>query len=157
MANTHELLSRGNWTGTGLRELVETALGPHVARSGAAIVVNGPDIKLTPAAASTLGMIFYELATNAVKYGGLSDQSGHVDISWLTEKVHEGERLVLKWTEIGGPSPGKEASEGFGTAFVKRSVEYELSGSVDLRLEPGGLTCTVSMPLKGNIQSATAT
>jgi two-component system CheB/CheR fusion protein len=154
MAATHELLSRGNWTGAGLRDLIETAVGPHLPKAGPGLVMNGPDITLSPAAISTLGMVIYELATNAVKYGGLSVPGGRVEISWSREPRPDGPQLLLTWEEIGGPALAFPLKEGFGTAFMKRSVEYEMNGSVVLAPRPTGLHCTVSFPLHGNLQNS---
>ena len=82
MAATHELLSRGNWRGAQLKELIETALRSHVSLEGGNVEVHGPDVLMMPNGASTLGMVFYELATNAVKYGALAGPGGHLDVSW---------------------------------------------------------------------------
>jgi two-component system CheB/CheR fusion protein len=67
MADTHELLSRGNWTGARLRVLIEAALGPELGRDNPAIALHGADLVLAPGTAATLGLVFYELATNAMK------------------------------------------------------------------------------------------
>jgi len=82
MAGTHELLSRSNWAGADLRALVETALRSHASLDGDTLAIKGPDLLIAPAAASTLGMVFYELATNAAKYGGLAGPGGRVEVSW---------------------------------------------------------------------------
>jgi two-component system CheB/CheR fusion protein len=152
MADTHELLSRGNWTGARLRALIEAALGPQVGDDNPAVGLNGADLMLAPATASTLGLVFYELATNATKYGSLSETGGRVDVAWRTESS-DGDRLVLIWAESGGPAPISPLKDGFGTAFVKRVVEYELGGSADLQLAPDGVRWRLTFPLDGNVQS----
>ena len=156
MAATHELLSRENWTGAGLRPLLEASVASHLPKGGNGLVADGPDILLAPTAASTLGMVFYELATNAAKYGSLSAPNGHVDVSWRTEDPAGDGRFVVNGVEVGGPMVKGSLNEGFGTAFVKRSVEYELNGKADLQPEPAGLHCTISFPLKGNVQRTPA-
>jgi len=151
MAATHELLSHGNWTGASLRALIGSALQAHLGKDGTAVTLGGPDLILTPAAASTLGMVFYELATNATKYGSLT-ADGRVGVTWRLEREAEGEAVVINWAEIDGPAVNGPIDEGFGTGFVKRSIEYELGGTA--RPQPGaaGLRWTISFPLQRNVQ-----
>jgi two-component system, chemotaxis family, CheB/CheR fusion protein len=151
MATTHELLSRGNWTGAGLKELASAALQSHLGKDSHAIGLNGPDLLLTPNAAATLGLVFYELATNAAKYGSLS-ADGRVDIDWRVDRNPGGDRLAIEWSETGGPAIDGPIEEGFGTGFIKRSTEYELNGTADLQLGPAGLRWTLTFPLQRNIQ-----
>ena len=84
MAATHDLLSHGNWTGAGLRALIGAALQAHLGKESPRVTLGGPDLTLTPGTASTLGLVFYELATNATKYGSLS-ADGRVDVTWRIE------------------------------------------------------------------------
>jgi len=53
----------------------------------------------------------------------------------------------LDWQERGGPAVSPPTRRGFGTRLVERSIEADLSGHVDLRFEPGGLVCRISIPL----------
>jgi len=151
MAATHELLSRGNWTGAGLRALIEAALQSHLGKESPKVTLGGPDLTLTPSAASTLGLVFYELATNATKYGSLS-ADGQVGVLWRVEPGAAGETVAIEWTETDGPPVKKPIEEGFGTGFVKRSIEYELSGTASVQLDPVGLRWSISFPLQSNVQ-----
>jgi two-component system CheB/CheR fusion protein len=151
MAATHELLSHGNWTGAGLRALIEAAVQSHLGKGSTIVTLDGPDLILTPSAASTLGLVFYELATNATKYGSLSGD-GRVAIAWRVEPSASGESVVIDWVESGGPPVKAPIKEGFGTGFVKRSIEYELSGTASEQLEHAGLRWTVMFPLHHNVQ-----
>jgi two-component system CheB/CheR fusion protein len=153
MAATHELLSRANWRGAPLAELVETALRGHVALDSAAIAVKGPDVLMTPSAAATLGMVLYELATNAVKYGALSHPAGHLAVSWRLEGSLPADRVTLTWTESGGTTPPKELAGGFGVNFVKRSFEYEMQGTAGMEPIDGGLRWTLQFPISQNVQN----
>ena len=152
MAATHELLSHGNWTGADLRALIEAALQSHLGKESPRVKLGGPDLTLTPSAASTLGLVFYELTTNATKYGSLS-ADGQVGVVWRVEPgAAGGGPVAIEWTEIGGPPVKAPIEEGFGTGFVKRSIEYELSGAASVQLEPAGLRWSISFPLQGNVQ-----
>ena len=127
MATTHELLSHGNWTGASLRALIEAALQSHLGHDRTTVALRGPDLTLTPSAASTLGLVFYELATNATKYGSLS-ADGQVAVAWRVDGPPELGSVVIDWIESDGPPVNGPIEPGFGTSFVTRSIEYELNG-----------------------------
>jgi two-component system CheB/CheR fusion protein len=151
MATTHDLLSRTNWTGADLQQLVETVLRGQSPAPGA-VAVTGPEVVLTPNTASTLGMVLYELATNAAKYGALSEAKGRIEVSWRLIRSADGDRLALDWREIDGPPPPGSIAEGFGTGFIRRSVEYELQGMAAMEPAPNGLRWVLEFPLEGNVQ-----
>ena len=151
MATTHELLSHGNWTGASLRALIEAALQSHHGKENTTVTLGGADLILAPSAASTLGLVFYELATNATKYGSLS-ADGRVGIAWRVEPAASGDAVVIDWAESDGPAVKGPIKEGFGTGFVKRSIEYELSGTANLQLDGAGLRWSITFPLQSNVQ-----
>jgi two-component system CheB/CheR fusion protein len=151
MAATHELLSQANWTGADLRQLLETTLRGQNPSAGA-IHIDGPAVLLTPAAASTLGMVVYEMATNAAKYGALSSARGRIEIGWTVVRDAAGDRLGLCWTELAGPPVPTAIADGFGVAFIKGGVEYELQGSAIAEPRPAGLRWALEFPLKGNVK-----
>jgi two-component sensor histidine kinase len=90
-------------------------------------------------------MTFHELATNAAKHGALSSKSGKVDVRWRREEC--GERLVLCWTERGGPRTGPPARRGFGRTLLERALKAELSGDVDLQFQSEGVQCELRVPM----------
>ena len=152
MARTHDLLTRGSWQGAGLEETIANMLRPYLSSDGNNIRMEGPDFALESGTATTLGMVFYELATNAAKYGALSTRGGHIDIRWRFEQVDDQDGVSLVWEESGGPAVKADAAEGFGTMFVRRSVEYEISGHVKLELRPTGVHCVIEFPLRRNVR-----
>ncbi len=156
MGRTHDLLTEGTWSGTSLRSLLETALEPHASPERDNVELTGPDVRLTSGQATTLGMVFHELATNASKYGALSNAGGHVAISWkLLDSDPSGHRcLELSWMEHRGPLIGSSRSSGFGTGFILRSVEYELTGKASLDFLPEGVRCTIKFPLADEFYQA---
>jgi len=151
MAATHELLSQANWAGADLRQLLETTLRGQNPSAGA-IHIDGPAVLLTPATASTLGMVVYEMATNAAKYGALSSARGRIEIGWTVVRDAAGDRLGLCWTELAGPPVPAAIADGFGVAFIKGGVEYELQGSAVVEPRPAGLRWELEFPLKGNVK-----
>jgi two-component system CheB/CheR fusion protein len=158
MSRTHDLLAGGSWGGVSLKSLIEVALEPYVAAGRGNISLSGPDIRLTPNATTTLGMVFHELATNAAKYGALSVAGGTVEVSWntLAGGLANQQLVQLSWVEQGGPPVDKTALAGFGTSLMTRSIEHELLGKVALEPSPVGLRCTMTFPTAGNLDEAAA-
>jgi two-component system CheB/CheR fusion protein len=142
MARTHELLSSSNWAGADLGKLLRATLKSYTGKSR--IVTEGRPFRLNPSATATLGMVFFELASNAAKYGALSADKGRVEITWRVRKAGS---LSIKWKEVGGPAVKKAPKRNFGTNFIQQSLEYELGGTVDLRFSPSGLECLLEVPL----------
>jgi two-component sensor histidine kinase len=94
-----------------------------------------------------LAMALHELATNAVKYGALSNRSGTVDVSWTVQNGSTPPRLVLQWKEDGGPRVVAPRRRGFGSRLIERSLAQDLDGQVDIAFAPTGVVCTVSAPV----------
>jgi two-component system CheB/CheR fusion protein len=152
MGRTHDLLSSGVWTGAGMKSLVLAALEPFAAGDGSNVLLDGPEIRIGSNAASTLGMVFHELATNAAKYGALSKAGGRVEVSWRVLPHDDAGQLRLTWEERDGPPVDPSGQPGFGVSFIERSVEYELSGSARVELAPAGVRCLVTIPLAENVE-----
>ncbi len=148
MGRTHDLLTGGAWSGANLRSLLETALEPQ-ATGRTDIVLDGPEVRLASDIATTLGMVFHELATNASKYGALSKSGGRIEIHWrlLDADTANPRRVELSWSEHEGPPVSAPKLLGFGAGFITRSVEYELAGKATLDFAPDGLRCTIEFPL----------
>jgi two-component sensor histidine kinase len=83
------------------------------------------------------------LATNAVKYGALSNDVGTVAVEWSVW----GSELQLTWRESGGPTVGRPGPPGFGTRIVTRNLAAEFNGAVDLQHNPAGIVLTLTAPL----------
>ncbi|MFI5029735.1 MAG: CheR family methyltransferase [Reyranellales bacterium] len=152
MARTHELLSRSNWAGAPVGDLVESTLRSLVSLEPGAFKAQGPEVLLTPNAAATLGMVIYELATNAVKYGGLAQPPGRLDVHWQLAGPQQNGRVELVWTESGGRDVPRDLTPGFGLNFITRSIEYEMQGKAEREPAPGGLRWTIEFPVAQNVQ-----
>lgn len=107
---------------------------------------------MTPNAAATLGMVFYELATNAVKYGALAVGNGHLDIAWQVHGTADNACVKLVWIESGGTTVPADIAAGFGVTFIRRTTEYELRGSAEMEPVPGGLRWALEFPMAQNVQ-----
>ncbi|MHC2291708.1 HWE histidine kinase domain-containing protein [Bradyrhizobium barranii] len=148
LSRSHDLLTREKWESAGLLDIVHDALEPFGVSGGRAdrIVITGENVRFPPKSALALGIAFNELATNAVKYGALSNAVGSVQISWTAE-TPAGKRLVLSWSERGGPPVAPPAHKGFGSRVLERGLAHELEGEVQLDYRPSGLICTMDIPL----------
>jgi PAS domain S-box-containing protein len=147
LANAHALLSRSHWQGADVAELVRTVLAP-CGRDGNT-VIDGPQLDLAPDAAQTVAMVLHELATNAAKYGALSNRIGQVSVRWrLQSNGTELPGLVLEWREAGGPDVGPAGASGYGTSVIRDLIPYELDGTVDYVHARDGVRCRVKVPAK---------
>ena len=82
LSRVHDVLTRESWDGADMGEIVAQALEPFGDPGGKRLRFEGPSVRLSPRAALALSMAFQELATNAVKYGSLSNGTGSVRIGW---------------------------------------------------------------------------
>jgi light-regulated signal transduction histidine kinase (bacteriophytochrome) len=142
MAKAHSLLSQSRWEGVTLQSLLMEELGPYI-RDHLAFEIAGPDLVLTSKSALALSLAIHELATNAAKYGALSDPNGRVSIKWdLTEQGG----VELSWTESGGPVVIPPTRRGFGSTLIERALAMETNGTASLRYLAGGVVCDVALP-----------
>ncbi|QND44492.1 PAS domain S-box protein (plasmid) [Rhizobium lusitanum] len=146
LSRSHDLLTRENWEGAGLLDLVKAALEPFGIGNGRSehFIITGRNIRVSPKVALALGIAFHELATNAVKYGAFSNRAGSVMISWTIEPSPEGKRLHLRWQEKDGPPVTYPSRKGFGSRVIERGLAHELEGTVDLDYRPEGIVCTIN-------------
>jgi len=110
------------------------------------ILLDGPALHIWPGAAKKLGMAFHELATNAGKYGALSNNGGQVHITWQCGSGKD-YGFVFDWREIGGPAVETPKRTGFGSLVSGSMLEGRLSGSVEADYAPEGLRWRLRCPL----------
>jgi two-component system CheB/CheR fusion protein len=109
-------------------------------------VLSGPPVVLNPRISATLGMVLYEMASNAAKYGALASETGSLNVEWNLPR-DRGRRLTLTWKEkVDHPVP-RPSKVGFGTSFIERSLAYELAGTASLTFEADGLRSVLEVPL----------
>ena len=91
-------------------------------------------------------MAVHELATNAIKYGALSNDRGKIVVGWVT--VQEGSRsyFEMTWTEVDGPPVKPPAHRGFGRKVIERMAAEAVQGEVDYRFDPDGVRWTLRAP-----------
>jgi PAS domain S-box-containing protein len=119
LSRAHSLTMAGSLSAeqqpsSGLHALIGAILQPFRETEGdGSIVITGEDGELGAEQVTPLALLLYELATNAVKYGGLSVPTASVTIR--SRSTPEG--LTIEWKERGGPPVG-EISTGFGGKLI---------------------------------------
>jgi PAS domain S-box-containing protein len=124
LAAGQDLLVKNEWTGVELSELVRSQLAYFADAIGTRIKLAGPPMMVTSSAAQTLGMALHELATNAGKYGALSNAQGMVTIEWSLRQGRDGnQRFAMAWSESGGPPAGRPDRKGFGSTVIDSMID----------------------------------
>jgi len=130
----------------GLAGLLEQTMSPYSANGTAQVLAAGPDLELKPSLALALHLVFHELATNAEKYGALSSPNGRVKIEWEIGPAFNARRkLVIVWTEQGGPGVKSPQRRGFGSRLIEKILAGH--GGVRLDFSPTGLSCFMLIDL----------
>ena len=92
-----------------------------------------------------MAMVLHELVTNAAKYGALST-NGRVSIRWRWQ-LNGSYGLAFCWQELGGPAVVALSNSGYGMSLIREAIPYELGGTVDLAITPGGVRCELEIPV----------
>ncbi|MGH6677778.1 MAG: PAS domain-containing protein [Bradyrhizobium sp.] len=129
--------------GTTVGAVVEAVLRPYDDGTSR-IVVSGPDVPVGAKAVTSLALALHETATNAAKYGALSEPDGSIHVAWKAL----GDDLHLEWRETGGPAiEAPPKSNGFGSMLTERSITHQLNGKVKHDWRRNGLTLELTVPL----------
>lgn len=133
LASANELLTAARWRGAAIDHIAAAELGALAPRQTS---WDGPELFLTPRAANALSLALHELATNAVKFGALSVESGHVELRW--KRLPEG-GFELSWSESGGPTVSPPVRRGFGSTLLEQVTGRELNGEAAIEYRPSGV------------------
>ncbi len=143
LAAGHDLLTRQNWEGATIVDLVSDATAAYADPPGR-ITAGGDHVLLTPKAAISLGMALHELGTNAAKYGSLSTAEGKVAIRW---RLSDNRRFDFEWRESGGPPVSPPKRHGFGLRMIERALTTDLQGKVTVDFAADGIVCRIEAAL----------
>ncbi|MCW6508096.1 sensor histidine kinase [Lichenifustis flavocetrariae] len=147
LAASHELLAAQDWHGAHIEELIKGQFGDAFEQFRTRVILHGESVFVKPEAAQNIGLALNELATNAIRYGALSNQDGQVDVTWGIEESEEHDRrLRITWNEFGGPAVAPPRRQGFGRKVVERVAASALDGSVSLTFAPSGLQWSLRIP-----------
>jgi PAS domain S-box-containing protein len=139
IARAQEFVASGKSGGAPLRELVEGQLATFAARAK----IDGPPVYAGAPFAQMFALVIHELATNAAKYGSLSQPRGHVVISWEVQDGPSEPQLAFSWVERNGPPVAAPAHQGFGS----RLISAALAGTPRIAFASQGFEYTVDVPL----------
>lgn len=142
LALAHDVLTHENWQGASLGEVVAGALQRFRTGEGTRISMSGPHIRLNPRAALAFSMALHELATNALKYGALSTESGQVIVNWDCDGI-PADALWLRWEEHNGPPVKAPTRTGFGSRMIERMLVGEIGGQAKVDYRPRGIVCRI--------------
>jgi len=136
LSKAHDLLITDRWDCAPLTAVIEAAIEPFQRDR---FRLEGPDVGLNASTSLHISLALHELATNAAKYGALSNRTGRIRVRW---KPMRSDRLMLAWQEQDGPPVVPPKRKGFGSILIEHAFE-----SVRFRYAPRGLTCSFHAPL----------
>lgn len=151
LSRTHDVLTVESWEGARLHQVAKRALEPFASKDSR-VSIEGPDVWLTPKQALALSMALHELATNATKYGALSNEAGSVVVNWVVAPLDMLRELVLTWTERDGPPVFQPTRKGFGTRLIQRNLAHDLGGEATIEYRPNGVVSVIRSPIEANRQ-----
>jgi two-component sensor histidine kinase len=139
LSATDDLILKAHGSGASISDIVSAELSPYeISR----ITFDGPNIQLLPKLALMMALLVHELATNAAKYGALSNPTGTVSISWsVLDSI-----LEFHWSEKGGPTVSQPTRRGFGLQLLSRALD-QFDGTAELEFRPAGLECRMKARL----------
>ncbi len=148
LAEAHNLLSKEKWRGSELQDVIGRVLQPYLLNNPERVRMSGPHVPLSPRMAVVLSMIVHEIATNAAKYGALSNDTGTVRLDWEILAETAGPKLRLIWAEAGGPPVTAPVKRGFGSRLIERSARDQLGGEATVDFLPRGVVYTITCSLE---------
>ncbi len=108
------------------------------------VVITGVDPTLTGGSVTHIALLVNELATNAAKYGALSQADGMIHVACSAALLH----LRIIWSESGGPPlEERERTEGFGSQFCRAVISRQLGGAMTRTWRHEGLIVQLTIPL----------
>ena len=147
LSNAHDILTAEVWSSAQVFDIV-LATVDNLSLDPARVEIGGEGVRLGPRAALQLSLALHELATNACKYGSLSNDLGRVHIRWSVDRA-DPPRFRFSWQERGGPLVVEPAVRGFGSRLIERATSVAFAGDVAFRFDPEGVLWTIDAPLAG--------
>ncbi|MBT4523676.1 MAG: PAS domain-containing protein [Phycisphaerae bacterium] len=146
LAVAHSTLAKSHWSGAWMRDVLQLTLQPYMSGTVERMRFEGPDVELPGMLARPMCMIIHELATNAVKYGSLSNANGTVLITMSHDTAKNS--LRISWQEFDGPAVSSVITPGTGTSLLEGLVDHEMDGVISLEYKVDGLVCQITVPLE---------
>jgi PAS domain S-box-containing protein len=143
LANVCSLFVATRWIGAELSAIATQELAPYSEVHWERVLIDGPQILLEPGVAQAIAVMLHELATNAAKYGALSQPDGQVCLKWSHAAD---DQLRLLWTERGGPDVQEPTRNGVGSRIIEGMIT-QLKGKVSFDWRKDGLVCEITLPV----------
>ncbi|MCW2316480.1 PAS domain S-box-containing protein [Rhodoblastus acidophilus] len=152
LAASQNLLIHSEWMGVDVAELVRAQLSAFRDQLDGRIRLGGPKLRVCASAAQAIGMALHELATNAAKYGALSNNDGVVRIEWGVAAAEPGLAFEMQWRESGGPEVMAPTRRGFGQKVMVEMVERAVRGEVEVAYRADGLNWRLRAPTETTLE-----
>ena len=149
LARAHDLLVQTEWKGARLEDIVAAELAPFAGRCR----FEGPDLVVEASAVQTFALLLHELATNAAKYGALSNENGGVAVTWAMVGLGSDKRLRFRWLERGGPPVQPPSCEGFGSALLRAAIPGNLETEPRLSFDAAGFAYEIEVPVEAIVRA----
>ncbi|ACK50355.1 signal transduction histidine kinase [Methylocella silvestris BL2] len=148
LAKTHAVMTDELDQCVSFEHLLIQELGLYAGNGRNRVHLKGPPVELPSQIAVPLGMAVHELTTNAVKFGSLAFESGHVAVEWSLAEGPAGAALRWEWSESDGPRVAPPGREGFGSMLLKRVLSQQIGAEVNVAFEPEGFRLRMLVPLR---------
>ena len=143
LSQAHDVLLRENWSSAEITDVMRSALTLH--SDDTRRDLDGPEVSLGPKAGLSLSLLLHELATNAIKYGALSNDNGRISVRWSIDEIEGVPTLSMTWAESGGPVVREPTSRGFGSRLIRMGIAG--AGHVEKSYHPHGFIATFKAPI----------
>lgn len=140
LSNVHSAVFQAEGEAVPIDEIVDLTFAPYRLSGTSRVITDGPRIMLSREAATTLALCLHELATNAIKYGGLSTPHGRVSFTWAVAE----DEISARWEERGGPPVTEPSRTGYGTRYLRSALTSLFGAAPILTFDPLGLICVMN-------------
>ena len=147
LGRAQDMLTRTDWSQAGLRDVIAGALEPH-GGGGPRFEIRGPALRLSAKCGLAMSLALHELATNAAKYGALSNEAGCVEVAWRIDRQPSQPMFRFSWRECQGPPVTQPNRIGFGSRLLQRSLAGYFNGSAELCYAPEGVAFNLDCVLE---------
>ena len=148
LSRAHDLLTRQSWSTASTIEVVEGVI-TSLSLPRDRLELKGAAVQLGPKPALQLTLALHELATNALKYGALSNGSGAGTRAWGVDPEAGADVFRFAWLERGGPRVTPPTRRGFGSRLIERATAAEFGGAVELDFAQDGVRWRLNAPYAG--------
>jgi len=153
IARSQDLLIHGEWTGATVWDVVTSQTVVAGDFPATRLRIEGdPELQFIPDTADRIGLAIYELTTNAIKYGALSNDTGTVTVSWGLHDEEDKPIFRMYWKETGGPTVAKPERRGFGSIVIEHNPRSIPGASSACSHEPDGTVWTFCAPAENVVR-----